>query len=118
MIQVTKMCESVKCVKQSFERSKIRICLLPPVVIKCVCLPIGFDVLLLSTSGGAYTKKGANAPFSFFLHPLILLHRLGRDSSGRFGAVAHLRVGGTRADGAPRLTTRQSGAQRHAKKHG
>lgn len=94
----TFMCESVICVNPAVPAAGKR--------------PLAY------TSGGAYTKKGANAPFSFLLHPLILLHRLGRDSSGRLGAVAHLRVGGTRADGAPRLTTRQSGAQRHAKKHG
>lgn len=50
-------------------------------------------------------------PMGLFLNPLVLLDGLGRDGGCGLGAVAHLRVGSSRANRAPCL------AGRHAKRY-
>lgn len=50
-------------------------------------------------------------PMGLFLNPLVLLDGLGRDGGCGLGAVAHLGVGGSRADRAPCL------AGRHAQRY-
>ena len=51
-------------------------------------------------------------PMGLLLNPLVLLDSLGRDGGCGLGAVAHLGVGGSRADRAPCL------ARRHAQCNG
>ena len=66
---------------------------------------------------GTIRRKRPEGRFLLLLHALILLHGFRGDSGRGFRAIANLRVGGGRADGAPCFAGRQAVAKNKAKKH-
>lgn len=66
---------------------------------------------------GTIRRKRPEGRFLSFLHSRVFLDSL-RGNRGRgFRAIANLRVGGGRADGAPCFAGRQAAAKNKAKKH-